>query len=170
MMSLNHQHSNHEGVQSGFEHESLRMFDLHGENKSRIPVLVDRENVVKSDCSRSVSHRSKTNESVSKIPIFKASPTHFNEPIRSLPAKPATAQKQENKKTIKKRIRMISPETKQTDFKPKSRKTVKLQGLELTSIPTDIFNRTDLETLILSPQRETCLDVSIKNTLVKYTL
>ena len=124
------------------EHRSLRIFDFHNNaGKSRIPVLVDKSSAV----TKKSENQEKTGRS--KIPVYRPIGDRSSETIA--PNIPAP----------KKRSHSLE-ETQVSDFVRKSKKTVKLHGLELTSVPPEIFDRNDLEILILSPERESCLDVS----------
>ena len=135
--------------QPGREHQSLRIFDLHNTLRSRIPVPVDKQNVN----ALKASKPRKLDDETSKIPVYKSTPREVE---RKTPALGKELNNQKSKKKEK-----IYNFTKNTEGGSKARKTIKMHGLELTSLPEDLFDRTELESLILSPERESCLDVSL---------
>ena len=148
------------GMQSQIEHKSLKLFDLHKKTKSKIPILVDKEIVEKMKMSNGSIKSKSNNLRHSKIPVYKTDLTYSDSAYIRSSVPSRFDQERQHSSTLKKRSH-VPPELHRSEYMSiKTRKTVKLHGLELTSIPEDIFYRKDLESLILSPERESCIHVS----------
>ena len=148
-------------------HQSLRLFDVHDHPQSKIPVpATDRKSVARSKKSNSSARSSNTanDSNPSRIPVFKIAPTYSDSAYIRSPRTKESHKEKRDTSTPNKRIHHPLEWHHPEFMSIKSRKTVKLHGLELTSIPDEIFNRKDLESLILSPERESCLDVRAHNT------
>lgn len=126
------------------QHRSLSLFDI-GHNKkrvhfqkSRIPILAQtHQRARQSDTMNGTSVRGKLDREGSKIPVYKI--------VES------------SRKVTFEDEAMPFSRVKNSD----GRKTLKLRGLELSSLPSFVFQQTNVESLILSPERESCLDVRL---------
>jgi len=161
MTSAKCSHQNHEEIE--IDHKSLRLFDLHENHQSKIPVLVNKPSVANSKKENwsAKSYSSTIDDNPSRIPIYKFGPT-YSDSAYMRGSITNGSQREETETSTPKKRSYLPPERHHPEYMSiKSRKTIKLHGLELTAIPDDIFDRQDLESLILSPQRESCLDVSL---------
>ncbi|XP_002120697.2 uncharacterized protein LOC100176998 [Ciona intestinalis] len=145
-------------------HETLRIFDLRTDRarKSKIPIPSGkhRKNSARNDYSPTQVHPDKVlvDNNETRIPVF-ANTGRLKTDRSTMPIRTKNIQE---KLASRARVRQKSPPSSTPRECPnKKKKTMKLRGLELAAIPMEIFRLSDLESLFLSPERESCLSYKL---------
>lgn len=135
------------------------------EFKSRLPVLNSVQPEINKSLKKSQRILKRTEDS--KIPILDKNLLKLNfEQLQSfklsssfVPLPPITNDTDALQSHRKKNRIRKSREYKVKDFFVKSKNLIKITGKELSKFPLTVFQVPGIETLILSPEREACLNV-----------